>query len=834
MRKTTSQAISERKHGTKAAPSATPRFIAIREWFMKPKHMPISCAAFLLALLLCLGVPATAQEPDRPTEGINSGNYNIKQTIEFGYRFSDTNTNNFVKGNQAVYGTFVNLRSGLRLFEHTLEMRSLNHRGWLFDDFFATSFGYGGDPNDVTRLRAYKNQWFNFSGTFRRDRNFWDYNLLANPLNPARAVTNAPAGFSPVVTSSPHTFQVTRRMSDFNLTLLPQSRVRFRLGYSRNISEGPAFSTLHAGTDILLFQGWKTTVNSYQAGIDFKLLPRTNISYDQFLFYYKGDTTWADRNLTFQLANGTPADLGLPFNTPANMPCAAPFVATPPGSVNPSCNGYLQYNRAGRARTSYPTEQLTFQSNYFKDIDFSGRLMYSSADSDVPDFNEFFQGLVTRTIQREFAVSGPANVKRVSASADFGVTWHISSKFRIVDMFRFANFRIPGLWRFGQCSLFGTSMLVVPNFFGSARPTNCPTTGSSATPPHNNSSPADVISGTSSLFLGQNLKNNHFELEYDLNKHMGGLLGYRFRHRRIVHADTELQDLLFFPALANRPAPPPPTNVPVCPPANNLPNGSCAVSTSASDSDQTETNEHSLLFGVWSRPIDALQLNFDLELMSADNTLTRISPRQLQHYKLRATYKPSTWATFGASLNILENRDNVLQVNNLQHNRSYGFSAVIEPNAKFGLDFGYDYNGIFSQTNICYSLGFGPLPKGSTPCPSGPVPAPIQALSFYNNKVHFGYFNLLWQPIKHVSTRLGYNLTSTSGDTLILTPNAPGGPLAFNYHRPTLGLAFDLWKRVTWKLDWNYYDYKEKTVPDPTGPRNFRANLVTMAFRYAF
>ena len=72
-------------------------------------------------------------------------------------------------------------------------------------------------------------------------------------------------------------------MGDYNLLLLPESRVRFRLAYSRNVSEGPSLSSIHQGTEQLLFQDEKDTVNSYRLGVDFRILPRTNISYDQIL-----------------------------------------------------------------------------------------------------------------------------------------------------------------------------------------------------------------------------------------------------------------------------------------------------------------------------------------------------------------------------------------------------------------------------------------------------------------------------------------------------------------------------------------------------------------------
>jgi hypothetical protein len=93
-----------------------------------------------------------AQTATEETKGMDSGNYNIQQSIEAGYRTTDIN------GNIATYDTFINLGSGIRLFDYTLDMRSLNHNGFLFDNLSFSNFGYGGDPNDVTRLRIEKNK----------------------------------------------------------------------------------------------------------------------------------------------------------------------------------------------------------------------------------------------------------------------------------------------------------------------------------------------------------------------------------------------------------------------------------------------------------------------------------------------------------------------------------------------------------------------------------------------------------------------------------------------------------------------------------------------------
>ena len=50
---------------------------------------------------------------------------------------------------------------------------------------------------------------------------------------------------------------------------------------------------------------------------------------------------------------------------------------------------------------------------------------------------------------------------------------------------------------------------------------------------------------------------------------------------------------------------------------------------------------------------------------TADNSFTRISPRQLQHYRVRTAYNPHPWLSFNGTINILESRDNVDTVNHL-------------------------------------------------------------------------------------------------------------------------------------------------------------------------
>src|SRR5580692_2943862 len=290
--------------------------------------------------------PAPPAEPD----GVTRGGYQIHQSIELGYRSTD------VTGSGDMYDTLVNLHTGPRILDQTLTMQSVDHQDLLFDNLYLNSVGWGGDPNNYARLRADKNKWYNFQSSFRRDQSFFDYDLLANPLNPPTSAPSIP------ILNSPHSFATTRRMSDFDLTLLPQSTVSFRLGYSHNNMTGPSYSSIHEGTEASLLQDWNTTMNSYRLGVDFRIAPRTVLSYDQVLDYYKGDTDYQLNPINEALLPGTPVSsvsLGLSFDTANKEPCAVPTgqssLIVNGTLTNVTCSAYSSYSRNQRIRTSTPS-----------------------------------------------------------------------------------------------------------------------------------------------------------------------------------------------------------------------------------------------------------------------------------------------------------------------------------------------------------------------------------------------------------------------------------------------------------------------------------------------
>lgn len=765
------------------------------------------CSGALLLLFLLVPFSGSAQQPSGQQE-TTVGNYSVHESAEMGYRGTN------VRGNTSMFDTTVDLHTGLRLLDQSLEVRSLDHSGLFFDSVSLAGFGFGGDPNNALRLRAYKNKLYNFNVNFRRDHSYWDYDLFANPLNSPASLALFP------VTNSPHRFDVVRRMSDYGLTLFPESRLRFRLGYSRNVSQGPSFSSLRVddagGAETLLFQPWHQTQNAYQLGADWLALPRTNISFDEFFSSNKGDNSQSDRNFNFQLANGTPVDLGLPTG------CTNVSVRSSPPVAAPTCTGFLDYSRFAPARTNALTEQLGFQSNYFKKLEMSGRVMYSNSHGKAPSISELFNGFIGGANFRQFSFTGEARSQRITTAADYAATWSLSDRLRIIDSFRFHDFRLPGTQDNVQDAFYAASLAITPNAFN---PAVCPPPFTAARcPQHTNGSPADVINHNSFTFLGQEYKTNLLQGEYDFAKWLKARLGYRYRNRLVTQRNLSLDNMLFFPTLPNRGA---------CVRRPLQPNGTCAVDVSASTTQGTEINEHSAVFGFSSRLLkdDALRLSGDLELLWADNFFIRVDPRQSERYRARVSYQPVSWINLNFATNIMERRNRAVGIGFLGRDRNFTVDALLSRNQTFGLDLGYDYTTAFSRANICFISNL--VSRATTPvCPTDL--ALFQTVSFYDSKTHFGHVAVLWKPLPALTTHFGTALTSTGGNALFLNPLAPVGPLRSLYLLPTADLDVQLRKGLDWKVSWNYYDYNEDSLPGPTLPRNFHAHVGTVGLRYSF
>ena len=899
-------------------------------------------AFILFAVALFLSPAARAQDNSGESKGTNWGDYNIRQSVEFGYRANE------ISGNQDTYGTFVNLASGVRLFDYTLEMRSLDHNGFLFDNLTFANFGYGGDPNDVSRLRIQKNKKYDFRMQFRRDKNFWDYNLFANPLNPAAlnpvgsettgCIVSPPTAVHPglpgycsnpaiAAVNSPHALDLVRRMQDYDLTLFPNSAIRFRLGYSHNRDLGPGFFTTDGGTIPDFPETFSYTTNAYRAGVDVKILPRTTISYDQFLSYFKQDNAVTDnpainpQNFGFVLTNttvngnptGTPVDLGVVWSTqtPAEaLPCsaiAAPiinFATAPPSLTNAAsgvCNGFLSYSQVGNPRNNIPTERVRFQSNYFEKFEMSGSAGYSSSDYKYSDLSEFVNDYTVRTATRGSTAGGPIETKRVSVNADWSGVYLVNEKLRIVDNFRYDNWRTPGMWVLNETNIFPTGFAgiaglqqdqAVFNTNGTVASNCLPNPNAVTCPYHSAGSSPDVINGLALTFLGQNLKSNTIEAEYAYNNRISGYIGYLYTNRAIAQLDATTNgdtdtsgaacgnlgcSLTYYPGgtaaaataandfLAARGS----CAFPAAPAPHVLPAG-CTLNADGSITfigpagaaptrTVTTINTNAALLGAVVRPIDALRITADLEFGFNDKSYTRIDPTRVQSYKVHVNYKPRPWAIVDGAVEIHENRDNVVEVTNQEHDRSYSFATVLMPNRRLSVDFGYNFWNVYTQSEICfnYSISYSNFPAAGTttfqtsppgvptlPClsviPGASAGAAGDAtLATYSSNDHFAHAAVVYKPAKRVTTTVGYGGSFVRGNATTLNPLQPSGTLDYNYQRPYASIVIDIYRGFSYKTSWNYYGFNETGTANPFGLggiplQDFNGSNLTFSFRYSF
>lgn len=712
---------------------------------------------------MLMAAGASGQDPDSP-KGRTEGGYAVHQSIDLGGRVVDTS------GSSEMYATLVNLQSGPRILSQSLDMHAMAGTSHvLFDNLTFSNSGYGGDPYNVTTLRVSKGRLYNFQGLFRRDRQYFDYDLLGNPLVPTGLVSN---GYTfPQVTSAPHSFNTVRRMTDVNLTLFPASKLSFRTGYSQNINQGPSYSSQHNGADVIFFQNWRNSTDSWLGAVDWKPISKTRLTFEENVTHYKGDTDWQLAGLNLQLSNGTPVTLG--FDNVAVPSCGdgnPPIIttATTPPTANATCNGFLQYFRTAPTRTLFPTEEFRFQSSSIKNVQMNGSFSYTGGSMNLPAYTEFFNGSDRGT--RAFTTNGADTAQRINVSADFGIVWQITEKFSLSDQFDFLNFREPALSNLSEVDQLGTSLLIPP---GPAQP------------------PVVTFAPT---FLGMKTETNTLTATWDPIPIASISLGYRYQERFIRWVMPLATD-----ALAN---------------------GTSYI---------FPIYENAGILGFSLQPGRQWRLNARIEASYDDRAYTQISPRQLYRYHFQTRYRPKEWATITATFNDLERRDNITLVNHRDHFRNISLGAAIMPNPRYGLDFNYGYSDVFSRTTICYATAatIGPAPADcgtNTNLGTGYYDAPTQYASIGGT----------YSPVKKLRVSGGYRISAVNGTTELLNPLAVYGSLQSKYQSPYADVAWTVHPGLVVKGNWNHYSYGEDGPIGPTAPRNFRAEVLAFAMHYEF
>ncbi len=840
------------------------------------------------ALLMTTGIAAQNPSPGTPIPAPDArmsvpNGYAVHQSVDVGGRIAG------LTGSGAMYDTLVNLQSGPRVQGETFELRALpGQKNTLVDSLRLIGSGFGGDPNSFAKLDFSKGSLYDFSGLFRRDRQYFDYDLLDNPnvpggqsiaIGPAAAPTGKFAW--PQVLQSPVLFNTVRRMTDTNLTLFPLSKVTYRAGYSQNVFQGPSLTPSgyqFAKYDAILQEYQRNSSDDFTGAVDWKPVRGTTLTFEERVDHYKADSffTLAPSDFIAQEADGTKVALNdydslTPYPASAcnaNSIGATPILSAPrtPGGlpvVNAACAVVTNYLRSQPTRILYPTESFRLQSSSVKNIAMNGDLHYTLADMNLPNYYDSYQGLNGTT--RSLTYTATARAHRAVAAADYGIVWQAMKTFSLSDQVDFSSVHQPGV-----VTMTGVTTLATPatagnetiNYAGTLITTNA-------------AAGASTFGGSGAVgvpvvaYFGQNFLTNNLTGTWDASSR--ATLSFTYRHSTHTIAQGA------------------PHNAPLAVGATS--NGTVTI------------DEDGGIFNAAVRPASNWSVNGTVEALYADNAFTPVGARQTRHYRVHTLYRPKPWATISGAYNDLERHNNtnnnqaavaagddpyIEPLNHVDHSRVANLGAVLSPSERYGIDLNYAYSDVYTATNICYDNGAqnaatvvglpgtASLNAAGAPnvCPgvfgrgSTTQLADWIGRDFMDAPTQYGSVALALSPVKPIHSNIGYRISAVSGNQFFNDARAVNGSLQSAYQSPFVNLAWTARPGWIWKAEYNFYGYGEggpsgspfcststsltstvvpctsATLTGPTGltespagltaPRNFHANNVTLGMHYEF
>ena len=803
---------------------------------LKQQPAAIACCAGLIAAL-SLATPIAGQAPTTST--INNTppatkmaapqGYTLHQSVDLGGRIMNPS------GSSAMYSTLVNQQSGPRVLGESFEMRVLpGQKHTLVDNITAFGSGFGGDPYDFAKLNASKGKIYDFSGLFRRDRQYFDYDLLGNANIPggqtiATGPSNAPTGsfLWPQELQSPFLFNTVRRMTDTSLTIYPLAKVTYRFGYSQNVFEGPSLSPSGYGVakyDALLEQYQRNSSDDFTGGVDWKPFAQTKLSFEEEVNHYKNDSYFilAPSAYNVQEADGlkvalndydsqTPYKPSSACNANSVGPSPATYFSAPQTAgglpvVNAACAVVASYQRTAPTRILIPTEILSFQSSSIKNLALNGNFRYTSVTMTMPLYTDSVQELSGTTRAQLYTATG--NAQRKVVAFDVGALWQVAAKFTLAEQLSFSDIHQPGT----------TTMLSGVKLATPATAGNETITYAGALITTTLATGAGTIEGSGSIgipltgYLGLKSFTNNLTGSWEVSPRATVSLTYRHGYRLIGQGS--------------------PDNAPLAVGATS--NGTVTI------------NEDGGIFNAAVRPAKNWNLNGTVEVLYADNAFTPMGARQTRHYRVHTIYKPKPWATFTGAYNDLERHNNTNNnqaavaagylpyegpLDHVDHSRVASAGVVLTPNEHYGFDFNYAYSDVFTATNICYDNGASATLPGTASlnssgtanvCPgvfargSTTQLADWFARDFMDAPTQFVSAALILSPVKTLHTNFGYRISDVNGTQFFNDARGVNGSLVSKYQSPYFSLAWTIHPGLTWRAEYNYYGYGEG---GPSGPQ---------------
>ena len=847
----------------------------------------LAAAALGFAVLVMTTGMALAQNPapGNPIPEPHSSmsvpeGYTVHEAVDVGGHMTN------VMGSPAMYDTLVNMSSGPRILGETFELRAMpGTKNPLLDSFKAYAGGLGGDPYSFAKVNFYKGKTYEFSGLFRRDRQYFDYDLLGNPnivpnsiaIGPSEAPTGTFA-WGPV-NQSPVMFNSVRRMTDTSLTLFPLSTFTYRVSYSRYNFEGPSLSPSYAIAkyDALLSNYQRNSIDDFTGSMEWKPVQGTRLSFEEQVSRYKADSYFilAPSTMVAQEADGRRVAIGnwdsqAPYgiggcNTTSmgaaytNPTTYTIFTAAQVGSslpvINAACSVVTSYMRSQPTRILSPTEIIRLQSSSIKNVTMNGNVRYTTGTMDLSHYYEGVTGLMGAI--RQISYNGYAKAHRAVIAADYGFIWQATPWFTLSDQANFSNAQDPGYSNLPIATTLSTPLDTKASSGNETITYNGPLTSG-----HAQALPHGVNGYLTYNFFGQRFLTNNVTGSWEPSPRTTLSLTYRYGFHDIAQGV--------------------PHNVPIPLATGDPVNGTVSIT------------ENTGILGAAYRVTDNWNLNGSVEIGYFDNAFTSVGARQFKQFKIRTAYKPRPWATITAAYNDRErhnNTNNALDVvaagqatyfgpiNHIDYSRIASVGAILAPNEKFGLDLSYGYTDVYAATNTCYTSGASATLPGAVALTNGvPRVCPgifarggtnlvdFFARDYINAPTEYGSVSVNLSPVRKFRSNVGYRVSAVNGDRFFNDARDVAGSLVSTYQSPFANVSWKFNQKMTWKAEYNYYGYGEggpsgalycsttvsatatitpcAQMSSPTGrneassglsaARNFHANNVTLGVHYEF
>jgi len=253
----------------------------------------------LLLALLCLALPALAQDPPAAGKAAQPSTQQAAQqpatqpaanpaasadqwltgSIDLGFRWVSG-----IGGSVPTYRSVVNLRQDFELFG--LDFTIQDPRKRWFDRLDARGYGWGGEPYNTAHVDASKSGIYDFTFDYRNIAYFNAMPSFANPF--------APAGFNQ------QSFDTRQRTLGAELDLFPGKRIIPYLAFDRNSQYGNGVVTWANGASnqYAVPALFRDAIYNYRGGVRFEY-NRFHVTLEQGGTTFKNDDEAADNVLNF-------------------------------------------------------------------------------------------------------------------------------------------------------------------------------------------------------------------------------------------------------------------------------------------------------------------------------------------------------------------------------------------------------------------------------------------------------------------------------------------------------------------------------------------------------